>query len=114
MSEKVDFISNKAGYIVTFLVGMLGGLILDHSTSNKIPSFKEVQDGYIAPAKVRIKCEDLDKNDKLETLMYVDNKPYLLREVNGKPKLSAYEITPVEESRIKESPLVEKSAPEIK
>ena len=63
---------------------------------NRIPMIDEVQQGYVAPSKLEIECKDLDGNGEPETIMRVGDKPYLLREVDGKPVLSAYEIKPAE------------------
>ena len=64
--------------------------------SNKIPKTKQVQQGYIAPSKLEVECRDLDGNGEPETIMRIDDKPYLLREVDGKPVLSTYEVRPAE------------------
>ncbi|MEM4260264.1 MAG: hypothetical protein QXG00_03435 [Candidatus Woesearchaeota archaeon] len=61
-----------------------------------IPEINKVQQGYIAPSKLEIKCKDLDGNGEPETIMKIGDKPYLLREVDGKPVLSPYEIKPAE------------------
>lgn len=61
-----------------------------------IPQVEQVQQGYIAPSKLEIFCKDLDGDGNPETLMRVGDRDYLLREVDGKPVLSAYEIKPAE------------------
>ncbi|MDP1696073.1 MAG: hypothetical protein Q8L29_04110 [archaeon] len=109
----------KSDDVNKYFIGAIAGIgfttLISFIFHDKIiPSVKEVQEGYIAPSRLRIDCEDLDKNGKLETFIYIDKTPYLFREVNGKPTLSPYEIIPVEESRVRKSPLVEKSLPEIK
>ncbi|MBS3169997.1 hypothetical protein J4210_05935 [Candidatus Woesearchaeota archaeon] len=63
---------------------------------HRIPQTKQVQQGYIAPSKLEVECRDLDGNGEPETIMRIDDKPYLLREVDGKPVLSAYEVRPAE------------------
>ena len=65
-------------------------------SSNKIPKTEQVQQGYIAPSKLEIECKDLDGNGEPETIMKIGDKPYLLREVDEKPVISAYEIKPAE------------------
>lgn len=52
--------------------------------------FPKVQQGYVAPSKIEIKCQDLDGNGELETIMKYNDKQYLLREVNGKPFVTEY------------------------
>jgi hypothetical protein len=72
------------------LVGLWIG-VGDYVLSN-IFSERNLQRGYIAPSKIEIKCEDLDKDGKNETIMKIGNKPYLLREIDGSPVLLPYEI----------------------
>ena len=93
----------KGYYVVGILSGvaltMMATAIVDGATgaySRRIPRIEQVQQGYIAPSKLEIECEDLDGNGELETIMKVGDKSYLLREVDGKPVISAYEIKPVE------------------
>ena len=74
----------------------VGALVNHYAFTNKIPRTDEVQQGYIAPSKLEIECEDLDGNGEPETIMRIGDKPYLLREVDGKPVISAYEIKPAE------------------
>mgnify|MGYP001248068860 CR=1 FL=1 len=64
-----------------------------------IPKIEHVQDGYIAPSRIgRVGFSDLDKNGEPETRVIIDDKSYLLREVDGKPVLSGYRVS--EDSRI--------------
>ena len=55
-----------------------------------------VQSGYLHPSAIRIYTKDLDGNGKLETIMQVAGKEYLLRHVNEKPIISEYSIKPAE------------------
>jgi hypothetical protein len=71
-----------------------GSQIADRS--RVIPCIEQVQQGYIAPSKLEIQCKDLDGNGKPETIMKIGDKSYLLREVNGKPVISAYTIKSAE------------------
>jgi hypothetical protein len=93
MEENAWFNVKLAAFAVwTFGSAVIGGRLL----YNTIPPNSQVQQGYIAPSKLEIKCEDLDQNGKPETIMKIGGKPYLLREVDGKPVLSSYEIIPKE------------------
>ena len=71
------------------------GTYLTHRNDNLIPKTEQVQQGYIAPSKLEIKCKDLDENGEPETILRIGDKSYLLREVDGKPVISAYEIKPI-------------------
>lgn len=91
--------------LLTYVLGLALGLSIGASTarsvykvySNRvIPCQKQVQQGYIAPSNLEIQCKDLDGNGEPETIMKIGDKPYLLREVDGKPVVSEYEIKPVE------------------
>lgn len=82
--------------IATFLALCTGFFGSEYFTGNPIPRVNEVQQGYIAPSDVRILCKDLDNNRELETLIKIREQDYLLREVDGKPVISAYELKPVE------------------
>lgn len=92
--------SNKSWWPAPAFGGLALGLLVSgtirHSTANKIPTTDNVQQGYIAPSELEIECKDLDGNGEPETIMTIGDKPYLLREVDGKPVLSAYEIKPAE------------------
>lgn len=61
-----------------------------------IPRTNLVESGYIAPSRLEIVCKDLNGNGQPETIMKIGDKAYLLREVDGKPVLSAYEVKPAE------------------
>ena len=77
------------------LIGLLGlSCYKVSSRRNSIGGKCEVQQGYIAPSRLEIECKDLDQNGELETLMRIDGKPYLLKEVDGNPVISDYEIAP--------------------
>ncbi len=80
------------------MIGAIAGFTINTAITNKnyIPKTKQVQQGYIAPSKLEIECKDLDGNGEPETIMRIGDKPYLLREVDGKPVLSDYEIKPAE------------------
>ena len=83
------------GTYIVAMVGVMAGLAFGAGL-NRLPRDSQVQEGFIAPSKLEIKCEDLDGNGKKETIMKVGNDSYLLMEVDGKPVLSRYEIKPVE------------------
>ena len=86
---------SSGGFIKRTILGIIVGFGIANSMKyyavNKIPNC-EVQQGYVAPSRLEIKCEDLDKNGKPETMMKIDDQHYLLREIDGNPVLSAYEI----------------------
>ena len=81
---------------ISLCLGVIGGMYLYSVSDRATSKIKQVQQGYIAPSRLEIQCKDLDRNGELETIMNIDDKPYLLREVDGKPVLSAYEIKPAE------------------
>jgi len=83
--------------VMSFLIGYCGMETVQRKfMDNRIPNTEQVQQGYIAPSKLEVECKDLDGNGEPETIMRIGDKPYLLREVDGKPVLSAYEIKPAE------------------
>ena len=100
-------IKDKLAYIG---FGILGALIIPTAVANiyqglrghsafdghRIPQIEQVQEGYVSPSKLEIFCKDLDGNGEPETIMRIGDKPYLLREVDGEPVISAYEIRPAE------------------
>jgi hypothetical protein len=78
-------------------LGAVNGINIYKMASDRvIPSQEQVQQGYIAPSKLEIQCKDLDGNGEDEVIMRIGDKPYLLREIDGKPVISAYEIKPAE------------------
>ncbi len=65
---------------------------LNLASHKPVRPISKVQQGFIAPSTLEIKCEDLDGNGEPETQLKIEDKTYLLREVNGEPVLSAYEV----------------------
>ncbi|MEK6863593.1 MAG: hypothetical protein AABW53_02755 [Nanoarchaeota archaeon] len=93
---KSYFIGLGAGLVLGATVALNAITCYEIGSSRQIPRQEYVQQGYIAPSKLEIECKDLDGNGELESIMKIGDKPYLLREVDGKPVLSAYEIKPAE------------------
>jgi len=84
--------------ILCFLVGFFGSETFQRTfMDNRIPDVSQVQEGYIVPNDIEIKCEDLDGNDQQETIIVIGGKPYLLMEVDREPVISAYEINVTKE-----------------
>jgi len=69
---------------------------VNKKTANAIPQIEQVQKGYIAPSLLEIECTDLDGDGEKQTILRVGDKPYLLKEVDGKPVLLPFEIKTVE------------------
>ena len=90
--QKIYLVGIGMGTALGFTLG-LGYHVISSKT---IPNQSQVQQGFVAPSKLEIFCEDLDHNGKSETYMKVGEDRYLLREVEGKPTLSAYEFKPAE------------------
>ena len=85
--------------VFTATIGAVAGPLIYNSVINpskRMPAISEVQSGYIAPSRLEIECKDLDGNGEPETIMKIGDKSYLLKEVDGKPVISAYEIRPAE------------------
>jgi len=55
-----------------------------------------IQSGYVNPRHTEVESKDLDGDGKLETVLRIDDKPYLLKDVNGRPRLSPYAVRVVE------------------
>jgi hypothetical protein len=98
MSNEKYLIGGLGGIFVGLGIVLLANGITGYSpfVKHRIPQTEQVQQGYIAPSKLEVECKDLDGNGEPETIMRIGDKPYLLREVDGKPVLSAYEIKPAE------------------
>ncbi|MAG24627.1 hypothetical protein CMI47_03520 [Candidatus Pacearchaeota archaeon] len=62
---------------------------------NIVPDIVDVQEGYVAPSRLEVGISDLDNNGQRETMVRVDDKPYLLMEVDGKPVLLEYSVEPI-------------------
>lgn len=96
--EKGDYM-----FIGAVLGGFLGvaGVLLatylnDYSPFVKhiIPQIQEVQQGFIAPNKLEVKCEDLNGDGLPETIIQIGKDNYFLKEEDGKPVLVGYKIEP--------------------
>jgi len=90
---------NKSYWIgaVAAMIGAIAGPLIYNGVitpSKRMPEISEVQSGYIAPSRLEIECRDLDGNGESETIMKIGDQAYLLREIDGKPVISAYEVRP--------------------
>ena len=86
-------------YVTGLVTGFLALSMLEYlgnisAAGKTIPRTENVQQEYIAPSKLEIECEDLDGNGEPETTMKISDSSYLLKYVNGKPVLLAYDIKP--------------------
>lgn len=86
------------GAIIGLMVPMsiTGTMVMCYQPSI-IPRARHVQEGFIAPSRLEIKCYDKDGNGMPETFLQVDGRSYFLRENSGKPILSACEVEPAKE-----------------
>ncbi|MCD4760131.1 hypothetical protein K8R33_04560 [archaeon] len=84
-----------AGYLL-IMGAYLGKYCEKEYSGRSIPSERQVQQGFIAPNKLEIQCKDLDGNGEPETIIKIGEESYLLRDVDGKPVLSAYEVKPAD------------------
>jgi hypothetical protein len=75
-----------------YVTGLVGGAFLVGPISDGVYRMKSVQSGYVAPRNLRIDHPDLDENGEPETRMTVNGIEYLLREIDGKPVLSRFEV----------------------
>ena len=88
----------------TAIIGALNAFAYEaekiFSPYRKYPLIDTVEQGYIAPSRLEITVDDLDGNGEKETILRVDDQPYLLREIitstGSKPILSSYTVEPVE------------------
>ena len=96
--------------IIGFITGMLfmagGDMIINYHMNSYtkeiikkrvIPDKDKVQENYIIPSKLEIKCEDIDKYGKInlpETYLNYNGKSYLFKfdSTNQKPVCIPYEI----------------------
>ena len=81
------------------LGGIIGLGVIKIRHLNEIPHQSYIQSPYIAPSKIEIICEDLDKSDGKglpETYLKVDGKRYALHYADGTntPTLSSYTLEP--------------------
>ncbi|MBS3172335.1 hypothetical protein J4438_02005 [Candidatus Woesearchaeota archaeon] len=83
-------------YVVTFLVGMLGG-IKSYKISSPlvIPNVTKVETYSVVPSKLEIECEDLDRDGIPETYVGYDGKRYMFNlDESGKPVIQEYFVEP--------------------
>ncbi len=85
------------GYIVGSAIGIGGALGGGMAMVNEIPSVSTVQQGYVAPSQLEVELQDADHNGEDETVLLVDDIPYLMMyDSNGTPQLFEYSIQPAE------------------
>jgi hypothetical protein len=83
----------------TYAVGIATGLILAIGITG-VTNYKKgiysknekVEQKFVRPSRLEIKCEDLDKDGKEETIVNIGDKSYLLIETECKPILSEYDV----------------------
>jgi len=88
---------DKMGYTLAG-VGCALGLFLgytiwgDKKPENVIPYVTKVQQGYVAPADISIRVEDLDKDGELQTIQRMDGIDYLVVKDESGCHLQRYEV----------------------
>lgn len=60
--------------------------------SAHLESDNHIQAGFAKTSKLEITLEDRDNNGMKETVLRYDGKPYLLKEVDGKPAIRPYNV----------------------
>ena len=82
------------GIFIGFAIPMITSAISGHMPNvNSIPRTSVVEGGYIAPSRIGgIDCPDLNENGEPETIQYIDDRPYLLQEDNGRPVLRPFGV----------------------
>lgn len=90
-----NFVLSLLGY---FLIGFFGAQTYSRLfVDNRIPTNEKVQEGFVFPSKLEIKCKDLDGDGKKETLANINGKSYLLKyNKQGNPFLLEYTVKPKE------------------
>lgn len=69
----------------------LGFFSCHYFTANVIPNNKHVEEGFIAPSELEVRCLDTNGDGLSETLISIGEKDYMLKEVDGEPILILYE-----------------------
>ena len=90
---------NEFGYVLAGgIIGVgLSVIVWDTCSPRVIPREGDysMAEGYVPPSTVRITLTDVDGDGALETILRVGDVPYLLQtDVNGKPVLRGYTVTP--------------------
>ena len=94
--QEIKSNSNKIIYDLAILVvtgGIIGGVFFYNNYFKK----NRVEDKLITPSRLEFKCNDFDGDGLKDTCLGIKNKNgkydyYLLKEVEGKPVLTPYEI----------------------
>ena len=81
-------------YIIGFCLGFSTAVLINHNHNSTFPKQPDskIQEGFVKTSRLEIKLEDRDNNGKKETILKYEGKPYLLREINGKPVIKSYDI----------------------
>ena len=92
MAEKTKSVFRKC--VFWWLMGASLGInaYRIYNTQYINPHIDTVQEGYIAPSKLEINCEDKDKNGQLETYIKVGDKTYALMVQDSTPVMVKYNV----------------------
>lgn len=80
-------------FLLGFIAGLLTTLYIGSrlhqipNLANTVPNIGQVQEGFVAPNDLEIKCKDVDGNGQLETYLHVRGQDYPLTWSNLKDVL---------------------------
>ena len=78
-------------------IGMFIGGVIAYYNAHRNP-YKDIAEDYISPKSVEIKCEDINNDGTLETIMKIDTTSYLFMKKDGKPEILEYKLIPRKDS----------------
>lgn len=82
------------GSLFDYTAGFVSGLVVAYASWNTIPSTDDVNKDYVSPSRLEVEVSDLDFDGSKETIVKIDDKPYLLKEKDGVPSLIPYTVEP--------------------
>lgn len=83
-----------AGFLICFCANK-GSDIINPSVTYKT-NYSRIQEGYVGHStgkvELEIRLDDIDNNMEGKTVIKINKKPYLLKEINGNAQLFPYDI----------------------
>ncbi len=88
-SDKSFYYGATLGFVAA-VVGSAFSNVYSGLNRKIIPNIEVVDEGIIAPSRLEIEMGNYNNSSTQETIVKVDEVPYMLREIDGEPVLSRF------------------------
>jgi hypothetical protein len=92
MNPPITMRTKSEKLIDRVILGIMAINTLTYGVLTYVNKYSDLKEGYVSPRDISIRCKDIDYDGKLETIIKINDKPYLLMIKDEKPGL--YDFTP--------------------